>query len=98
MSRGSYAWQLTIPDDGRLRLEGLLPALIEWQSAPPVEAMPDMGIQILDFELSHPEVAFIREELDRLGFQGDVLYHMGREANMALRLRSGDKVVRFSMK
>ncbi|WP_293913087.1 VOC family protein [Deinococcus sp.] len=55
LSRGSYAWTLTVPDDGSLPLGGALPSLIEWAVDSPAAALPDVGVRLTSLTLLTPE-------------------------------------------
>lgn len=68
MSRGEFAWRITIPDDGRLPGAGVLPTLIEWADARhPADAMPDAGVRLTALAAAHPEPAAMRTVLAALG-------------------------------
>ncbi|MDR7378964.1 hypothetical protein J2X19_003658 [Rhodoferax ferrireducens] len=56
MQRGALHWLITIPADGALPLQGIAPALIEWQTQEhPAAKLPDLGLSLLQLELLHPE-------------------------------------------
>ena len=55
LSRGSYAWTLTVPDDGLLPLGGALPSLIEWAGVSPAPALPDVGVRLASLSLLTPQ-------------------------------------------
>lgn len=67
MERDSLRWLITVPDDGRLPGAGLLPTLIEWQSQPPVAAMPDYSIRLKSLTLRHPASAWLSSRLSSIG-------------------------------
>ncbi|WP_298981910.1 VOC family protein [uncultured Roseibium sp.] len=55
-ARGDRTWRLTVPEDGSLPGEGLLPAFIEWSPGPhPSTGQQDLGIRLKTVRLSHPE-------------------------------------------
>ncbi|MFZ6775492.1 VOC family protein [Undibacterium sp. Ji83W] len=77
MSRGSNHWLITIPQDGCLPLDGIAPALIEWQAAAqatnhPAAGMLDMGMSLLELELLHPDAARISQLMQDLNMQGNI--------------------------
>ncbi|TMG98573.1 MAG: VOC family protein [Betaproteobacteria bacterium] len=48
MTRGPYSWRITIPDDGHLPGEGLVPTLIQWaDERHPVDALADDRIGLV---------------------------------------------------
>jgi hypothetical protein len=68
MTRAPYAWRITIPDDGHLPGEGLIPTLIEWSDARhPADALADDRIAVVTMAGAHPEPASIRAALGDLG-------------------------------
>jgi len=55
LSRGDLSWRLTVPKDGSLPMDGLLPAFIEWSAGPhPSTAQQDLGVRLEKVNLSHP--------------------------------------------
>ncbi len=70
LSRGDFRWRITVPADGHLSGDGLIPSLIQWQSpAHPAEPMPDRGCTLMKLEGFHPEPARIRGALAALGLE-----------------------------
>ena len=68
MMRAPYSWRITIPDDGHLPGEGLIPTLIEWaDERHPVDALADDRIGVVTMAGAHPEPAIIRAALSDLG-------------------------------
>lgn len=57
MSRGNLKWQITVPLDGSLPMQGGYPTLIKWDdmSAHPARKLPDSGCRLLRWEVHHPE-------------------------------------------
>jgi hypothetical protein len=54
-TRGAYAWQFALPEDGRLNHDGVLPAVIQWRSAHPAAQLEDRGCALLGLDLAHPQ-------------------------------------------
>ena len=55
-TRGDRSWRLTIPEDGSLPENALLPAFIEWSEGPhPSTGMQDPGIRLKQINLHHPD-------------------------------------------
>lgn len=64
MVRGDYRWRITVPDDGSLPGDGLLPTLIQWQVPfHPAQRLPQRGCRLMKLEGFHPEPAPIRASL-----------------------------------
>eukprot|EP01034_Spumella_vulgaris_P031994 gene31994-39526_t len=56
MSRGALDWHITIPADGALPLNGIAPAIIQWQAQPhPAARLQDYGLSLARLELFHSE-------------------------------------------
>jgi hypothetical protein len=70
LSRGVFRWRITVPANGHLPGDGLLPSLIQWQSpAHPAELIPDCGSTLMKLEGFHPEPTRIRGALAALGLE-----------------------------
>jgi hypothetical protein len=68
MSRGSFRWRITIPEDGGRPGAGVLPTLIQWEGARhPADGMADAGMRIAALAAAHPEPASMRAALAALG-------------------------------
>jgi hypothetical protein len=68
MQRGPFRWQITIPDDGRLPGNGLVPTLIQWAGIQrPANVLEDVGIRVAAIAGAHPNPAEIRSALAALG-------------------------------
>lgn len=65
--RGDYAWQMAVPEDGRLPYGGASPALIEWAGdAHPAAALPDSGCRLERLEIAHPDAMALMREFPAL--------------------------------
>lgn len=66
-TRGERSWRLTVPKDGSLPMDGLLPAFIEWSPGPhPSTGQQDLGVQLNTVQLSHPDPEALRHILRSL--------------------------------
>jgi len=73
MERGAFRWRITIPDDGHLPGEGIVPTLIQWDGdRHPADGMPDSGLELSALGASHPQPAVIRAALAKLGLSETV--------------------------
>ena len=64
VTRGDLSWLLTVPEDGTLPMDGMLPSVIEWQSDPlPPTRMTGAGAALTEWTVTHPEAARIEETL-----------------------------------
>lgn len=72
MSRGAFAWEITIPQDGELVEHGVIPRLIRWRDGKdPAATLPDRGVRLEAFRLFHPAPRHIAEALAVAGFDPD---------------------------
>ena len=94
-ARGEYRWRITVPDDGKRPGRGVLPTLIQWESAHPADALPDSRLSLEQFAASHPEPALVRNSLERLGLSDDIRVTFDRDARVALMLRTPRGLVRL---
>lgn len=87
-SRGERSWRLTIPKDGSLLEEGLIPSFIEWSPGPhPSTGMADLGLELQQVVLTHPDPEGLKATLTKLGVD-----HLAT-------VESGDKkAIAFNMK
>ncbi|MDG1377221.1 MAG: VOC family protein [Yoonia sp.] len=62
MSRGDLRWQITVPHDGSLPLQGAFPTLIQWDSATdhPATLLPASGVRLIRWEVHHPDAKTLR--------------------------------------
>jgi hypothetical protein len=73
MSRGALQWQITIPADGKLVMDGVMPSLIQWSSAGhPADQMADQGCAVVKLEGYHPQAQTIEHSLQAIGLQSHV--------------------------
>ena len=61
LSRAHLRWQMAVPDTGRLPFDDTHPALISWQSAPPV--LPDSGARLAELIITHPQADALAAQL-----------------------------------
>ena len=61
LSRGALAWQITVPEDGSLPMQGGFPTLIQWGKGTvhPAASLAPSGCRLVSFAVSHPEAASI---------------------------------------
>lgn len=68
LARGDFRWRITVPVDGHLPGDGLIPSLIQWHSpAHPADNLPDCGCGLMKLEGFHPEPKRIHGSLSALG-------------------------------
>ncbi|SHM22503.1 VOC family protein [Rhizobacter sp. OV335] len=73
ITRATLQWLITIPSDGSLPMEGIAPALIEWQApVHPASRLQDVGCSLHSFEAQHPEPDRVTALLATLGLDQTV--------------------------
>lgn len=73
MSRGTLNWLITIPDDGSVPLDGIAPALIEWNTdVHPASRLDDLGLSLHGLDLFHPDPERVTNMLASLKLEGPV--------------------------
>lgn len=66
--RGDRSWRLTVPEDGHLPEDGLLPAFIEWSPGPhPSAAHQNLGVTLKQILVFHPDPQGLCAKLASLG-------------------------------
>ena len=64
LHRGDYAWDMAVPEDGKLPFDGGFPALIQWHGRlHPAQGLPDVGVRLRRLEIAHPDVVGLRAAL-----------------------------------
>ena len=84
MERGDYFWRISVPADGHLPGDGLVPTLIQW-GVPhhPASRLPDAGCRLMKLEGFHPQPARIRTALAALGLGSRLDVHPCAEGEAA---------------
>lgn len=62
MTRGDLSWQITVPDDGGLPLDGAYPTLLAWAPGTlhPAARLPDRGVRLTQWQVCHPQADTLR--------------------------------------
>lgn len=92
MERGDYRWRISVPADGHLPGDGLVPTLIQWDVPHhPASRLPDTGCRLLKLEGFHAQPARIRYALAALGLAARLDVHpcaAGEPAQLVAYLRT----------
>jgi hypothetical protein len=97
MERDVFRWRITIPDDGHLPGDGLVPTLIQWNvAAHPADGMTDAGVELSALAGAHPEPAAIRACLAKLGFGDTMKVTFSATPKLAAMLKTRRGVVTLS--
>lgn len=88
MERGAYRWRITIPDDGALICDGVVPALIQWDCAThPADNLEDHGYELADLTGEHPDAEKVSAALAELGIENIIRPVKARNARLAATIR-----------
>lgn len=86
LTRDGRSWRLTVPKEGHLPEQGLLPAFIEWSPGPhPSTVQDDIGLRLEEIILHHPDPKWLTDVMTRLGV-----------AHLA-RIETGEKSLAFQV-
>lgn len=75
-TQGLLQWRISVRDDGRRLMDGVLPTLIAWGDVHPTDAMPCSPLALRQMHLHHPQAPALQAWADALGLQG-VQWHTG---------------------
>ena len=77
MQRGDYRWRITLPGDGHLPGDGLLPTLIQW-GVPfhPADRLPESACALMKLEAFHPDAVRLHSDLTALGLERTIDIHL----------------------
>ncbi|MEX0307418.1 MAG: VOC family protein [Ruegeria sp.] len=65
--RGDRTWRLTVPKDGHLPGNGLLPAFIEWSPGPhPSTGQQNLGVTLAKVKVQTPDAARLKDMFEKL--------------------------------
>jgi Glyoxalase-like domain len=93
MTRGSFSWRITIPADGGLPGDGLIPTLIAWDSdsSHPCDLLEPNNCSLVRLEGTHPEADRITWGLLELGFE-DLMRLTPGPVSLRASLRIGSEI------
>jgi len=92
--RGERSWRLTVPADGHLPENALLPAFIEWSPGPhPSTGQQDLGVVLERVMLTHPDPDSVTSKLAKLKVDHLATVSQGAEAALAFELNTPGGVV-----
>jgi hypothetical protein len=89
MTRGAFAWRITIPADGHLPAGGVLPTLIQWTDAHhPADTLPDAGVRLLALAGAHPEPGAMHSALAALSLSDTIKVTFAATPRLATMLQT----------
>lgn len=89
MRRGNFEWLITVPADGHLPGDGLVPTLIEWRvPLHPAASLPEAGCALLKLEGFHPDPEPIRNALSALSLDHALAMHAGPDIELLAYLET----------
>jgi hypothetical protein len=88
LGRDALSWQLTVPEDGRIPGDGVMPHVIQWDDGlRPWERMAELGCKLEALVISHPDPAAAEARLKSLCPEGIDSVHVKQAAAPALTAR-----------
>ena len=85
-SRGAFSWRITVPADGGLNRDGVVPTLIRWNGeAHPCDGLEDRGCALRELQLRHPQARRIEALLGGLKLEEPLVLREG-QARIAARV------------
>lgn len=65
LSRDLLHWELTVPADGHLPMQGGYPSLLKWGKGitPPSGKLPDSGCRLAQWTVLHPQADWLRSNI-----------------------------------
>ena len=76
---GLLEWQISVREDGQRLFDGCMPTLIQWGETHPAASMPNSGVRLRQFSLSHPYAEKLQGVLSAVGLS-DVTPQNGQAA------------------
>lgn len=67
---GLLQWEISVRDDGARLFDGCLPTLIEWGDRHPADSMPEIGIELLELRVAHPQSHALTNAYRAIGLEG----------------------------
>lgn len=89
MSRGELQWKITVPDDGSLPENGILPSLIEWSSQlHPASLLPERGCQLDSLEAILPNADRVSSQIKTMGLQEFIEIFPGPSPRLRAKIKT----------
>jgi hypothetical protein len=67
ITRADLSWKFSLPDDGALLGDGLIPYVLQWSGDHPAIKMRDLGCSLAEINLFHPQKSWIENQLQEIG-------------------------------
>ncbi len=89
MTRGPFEWRITVPADGSLPAGGVLPTLIQWETARhPTDTLPDTAIRLAALAGAHPQPGVVRSALAALALADTLQVTYAAQPRLGAMLRT----------
>lgn len=95
VTRDDLRWRLTVPENGKLSFDGVLPILIEWPNGKnPAARMPESNVCLQQLTLFHPNPKKIKGILSKLNVVGPINIELGEpRIQFSFKTASGKSIV-----
>lgn len=89
ITRDTWSWRITIPDDGHRPGRGLVPTVIQWADAKhPADHLADSRMALTLLGGEHPEPASVRKDLAALGLSDLLKVSYAKSPRLAAMIRT----------
>ena len=96
LSRGSLKWNITVPNDGSLPMNGCAPSLIHWISSnSPVKILPDRGYRLSSLTLCHPNPGQLNQFINLNLQDSRIIFEKSKSASLRVIIETPDGLVEF---
>ena len=95
VTRDDLRWRLTVPENGKLSFDGVLPILIEWPNGKnPAERMPKSNVCLQQLTLFHSNPKKIEGILSKLNILGPINIELGEpRIQFSFKTTSGKSIL-----
>jgi hypothetical protein len=95
VTRDDLRWRLTVPENGKLSFDGVLPILIEWPNGKnPAERMPESNVCLQQLTLFHSNPKKIKGILSKLNILGPINIELGEpRIQFSFKTASGKSII-----
>lgn len=84
MNRGDLNWLITIPEDGIMPMNGIIPTLIQWQTTEhPAGRLINTDCSLVQLTIAHPEIKIIDQFLKTINCSCNII--MEKSANSLIK-------------
>lgn len=96
MSRGDLNWLITIPEDGVMPMNGIIPVLIQWETTiHPADKLANSHCSFIQLNITHPDIKMIEYFLEAINFNGQIKIEEGEQVSVSAQIKSPNGEINF---